>query len=295
MTNNQTFKNLSLDLVWELYKLAAYTAAKKQLIDSGNLSDARELQDEASATAHGILTLSGRIQQESEKLGHTEFGKSVHSLLQQLPLRPDKSTEAALGRLEEALEDSTVATLRASVNTLHKARESEHVYRVASVTGLATIAAAGVGAPLAALITKEAIGTKILEAAVSTFTSVAFVEIGIETKDHLERHRSAPSTTTPLPRWLPGTVEPEPAYGPDHSRDVGPPMAPGTVEPEPAYGPDHSRDVAPPMAPGTVEPEPPYREKDHPSRRAERSPYRGRDVPGPHDIPGPHTGPGSAF
>ena len=68
--------------------------------------------------------------------------------------------------------------------------EWEHLWNAAIMVGLTTLATAAVGAPLAALVTHQVVGQKILEDAIETFTSVALVEAALEVRNHRKHHGS---------------------------------------------------------------------------------------------------------
>lgn len=197
MTNSQTLEALVFDLILEVYELSARMKASEQLSNFGNYAVAHEQMLAANASSARILELSSRIEAVAGSNGRAVFGISVDSLLQQLPRNLGASTKVQLQAFEEALglpAGATIYTLRTKANTGIERSQSEELWKIAFMVGLATIAAAGVGAPLAALATHQAIGQKVLEEAIITFGSVAIVETAIAIKN---RNQGNPSIRQP--------------------------------------------------------------------------------------------------
>jgi hypothetical protein len=180
MTGKPTLDALVAELIAEMYAQSQRLKAIKRLRNSGNSPSSDELRA-ANAGSARIMKFSNQIESECQRTGRGDFGRSVPSLLQQLPVNLDEATTVQLQASEEALglpAGVTIYALRTKAST-GEPSQSENLWKLAFMVGLATIAAAGVGAPLAALATDQAIGPKVLEEAIITFASVAIAETGL--------------------------------------------------------------------------------------------------------------------
>ena len=180
MTDKPTLDALVAELIAEMYAQSQRLKAIKRLRNSGNSPSSDELRAANSGSAR-IMKFSNQIESECQRTGRGDFGRSVPSLLQQLPVNLDEATTVQLQASEEALglpAGVTIYALRTKAST-GEPSQSENLWKLAFMVGLATIAAAGVGAPLAALATNQAIGPKVLEEAIITFASVAIAETGL--------------------------------------------------------------------------------------------------------------------
>ena len=258
MTNRQTLEVLTFDLILEVYELAARMKVREQLSNSGNYAAVNELTEAANASSIRILELSNLIE-AAAKTSRGAFGGSVNSLLQQLPLNLGESTRVQLQAFEEALglpAGATIYDLRTKTNTGIEPSQPGDLWKIAFMVGLATIAAAGIGAPLAAIATEQAIGQKVLEEAIITFGSVVIVETAIAVKKHSTQPKSPTSGERSIEHgeiqeealptvdddgrlpWDDPSADPTPATRNANDLEV-PPRAPITaadLDPQPAVG-----------------------------------------------------------
>ena len=160
MLDDQDLQALADELTTAVGELAQLRKERQQL-DSGDSAGADRLKAALDGCSTQILGLSLKLLSEAQVSDSDERAESIESLLQNV------SALGADGRQSEM----------------------EHLWNAAFMVGLTTIAAAAVGAPLAALATNQVIGQKILEDAIVTFASVAIVEATLEVKNHMTKHR----------------------------------------------------------------------------------------------------------
>jgi hypothetical protein len=170
MLDDQQFQALSVKLATAVEEQARLREERRQLLDSGKVADAKQLTVALNDCSVVILELSLQLIIEAQLSDRQDLSESITSLLENIQsvfAEPDRP------------------------------REMEHVWNIAFMVGVSTIAAAAVGAPLAALATNQAIGQKVLEDAILTFTTIALVEGADELRDHIKHHRHQGSPASP--------------------------------------------------------------------------------------------------
>jgi hypothetical protein len=166
MLDDQQFHTLSAKLATAVEEQARLRKERRQLLDSSKVADAKQLTVALNDCSVVILELSLQLIIEAQLSDRQDLSESITSLLENM--------------------QSVLAE-----------REMEHVWNIAFMVGVSTIAAAAVGAPLAALATNQAIGQKVLEDAILTFTTIALVEGADELRDHIKHHRHQDSPASP--------------------------------------------------------------------------------------------------
>jgi len=162
------------------------------------------------------------------------------------------------------------------------------------VAGVATLAAAGIGAPVAALVTNQPIGYKMLDEAIVTFSSVAIAEGVVEWRKYA--HQQPQPTELELPPWAREMNRGSEAarLDQDHRGVLGfvEPPEPSESESVPV-GADAIKIAVGERGPLSLEEEEENERIIREYKRSQRSENRGspssRDRRGPDEIPGPHN------
>jgi hypothetical protein len=170
MLDDKQFEDLSDRVMKALTELAQLRSKRRRLLDCGDTAGADQVNTALDDRSTHMLGLCLRLSIEAQVSDSDNWAESISCLLENM--------QSVRGRDD-------------------RPSEIEHVWNIAFMVGVATIAAAAVGAPLAALATNQAIGQKVLEDAILTFTSIALVEGADELRDHIKHHRHQDSPASP--------------------------------------------------------------------------------------------------
>jgi hypothetical protein len=197
MSNKPSLNVLIFNLELELFNLTERRKERRRLLQSGNAgaADAAQLQADMADGSARMMVLSKAIELELKGQGRLEHADFFHFQLQVLLSDPGQASDVKLRSFIEAMSlpsGATIDSLRREVNmAIDQHSEMDHVWRMAFVVALATIAAAA-GAPLAAVATKQAIGQQVLEDAITTFISTTAAEGAVELIVHQDQRPKQP-------------------------------------------------------------------------------------------------------
>lgn len=183
MNNDETLQAQSSQLIKLIEELKNFAVQMKDR-QTAMEQTAMDLNTRSSA----ILELCLEIKTVRISYSHQQE-RQVADLLRELRETLSSLDTPSAAHLEDLMNtlhvpEGTLEELLAAEAPTRKAGGGEEaVWNRVFVIGLATIASAGVGAPLAAFFTQAPIGKTMLAEAITTFAGVATVEAGVALKE----------------------------------------------------------------------------------------------------------------
>lgn len=191
------------ELTAETFVMSHCHRERERLRSLGEDEALRELDEVARRIHNRILELQATVEKAArDEGGDDEFNRSVNALLSDRRLLIDTSSKENLCALAVDLGVSaqvTPSSLREVCSGGDDPSLLDSIGRFLLLLAVSTLVAAGVGAPLAAAATHQAIGSKMLEDAIATFCGVGITEGAMAYHDLEKRRAIRDSTRSRMP------------------------------------------------------------------------------------------------